>query len=211
VTDTTRNSRSTQSGEPEDRAASRTQAVTTNFRCPRAYECGSHSVQRGAPADRQSRGARRWLRSVADAHELGVALCDELGCDAGADSAGTKVLADRLTRDGSKHGRCCRSHRPSGHQPKPADLARSAARRRCRPYRPVVSSQPPPEPCVRVPPHTALHGYTEWFRFMPAPAGRARSTAARGGWRAERVARSGQRSGGWSTGRGSVLRGSGSG
>jgi hypothetical protein len=72
-------------------------------------------------ACRQSRGARRWLRSVANAHELGVALCDELGCDAGADSAGTKVLADRLTRDGSKHGR---SHRPSGHQPKPADLFR---------------------------------------------------------------------------------------
>jgi hypothetical protein len=66
--------------------------------------------------------------------------------------------------------------------------------------RPVVSSPPPSEPDVRVPPHPALHEHTEWVCFMPAPVGRARSTAARGGWRAERVARSGRLSAGWSTG-----------
>ena len=60
--------------------------------------------------------------SVEDVDELGVVLCHELGCDAGADSAVTKVLADRLTRDGQQALRRCRSHSPSGHQPKPADL-----------------------------------------------------------------------------------------
>ena len=34
-------------------------------------------------------------------------------------------------------------------------------------FRPVVSSQPPPEPDVRVPPHPALHEHTEWVRFSP--------------------------------------------
>src|SRR6266545_758435 len=36
-------------------------------------------------------------------------------------------------------------------------------------FRPVVSSPPPSDPDVRVPPHPALHEHTEWFRFMPAP------------------------------------------
>jgi hypothetical protein len=34
----------------------------------------------------------------------------------------------------------------------------------CRPCRPVVSSPPPSEPDVRVPPHPALHEHTEWVR-----------------------------------------------
>ena len=48
---------------------------------------------RSFPGFRQSRDARRGRRSVADADELGAAFCHELGCDAGADSAVTKVLA----------------------------------------------------------------------------------------------------------------------
>jgi hypothetical protein len=44
-------------------------------------------------AFRQSRDARRRRPSVADGDELGVALFHELGCDAGAYSPVTKVLA----------------------------------------------------------------------------------------------------------------------
>jgi hypothetical protein len=75
-----------------------------------------------SPPPRQSRDARRRRPSVADADELGVALCHELGCDPGADSAVTKVLAARLTRDGQQALRRCRPHCPNGHQPKPAEL-----------------------------------------------------------------------------------------
>jgi hypothetical protein len=78
-------------------------------------------------------------------------------------------------------------------------------------FRPVVSSPPPSEPDVRVPPHPALHEHTEWFRFMPAPVGRARATAARGGRRVGRAGHSDQRSAGWSTDWGSAHLGSGSG
>jgi hypothetical protein len=46
----------------------------------------------------------------------------EVGCDAGAHSVVTKVLADRLTRNEQQALRRCRSHSPSGHQPEPADL-----------------------------------------------------------------------------------------
>jgi hypothetical protein len=71
---------------------------------------------------RQSRDAWRRRRSLADADELGVAVCHELGCDASAYSAVPKVLADRLTREGQQAPRRCRSHSRSGHQSKPADL-----------------------------------------------------------------------------------------
>ena len=74
------------------------------------------------PRIRQSRDARRGRPSAADADELGVALCHELGCDADADSRVTKVLADRLTCDAQQALRRCRSHSPSGHQPTPATL-----------------------------------------------------------------------------------------
>jgi P-type Ca2+ transporter type 2C len=50
-------------------------------------------------AIRQSRDAQRRRRSGAGADQLGVALCHELGCDAGAVPAVTKVLADRLARN----------------------------------------------------------------------------------------------------------------
>ena len=50
-----------------------------------------------APPMRQYRDARRGWPSAADTDELGVALRHELGRDAGADSAVTKVLAARLT------------------------------------------------------------------------------------------------------------------
>ena len=77
---------------------------------------------RRSRSNRQSRDARRWRRSVADADEFGVALCHEVGCDAGAYSAVTKVLADRPTRYGQRALRRCRSHRRSRHQPERADL-----------------------------------------------------------------------------------------
>jgi hypothetical protein len=83
---------------------------------------GLDAIVRERRACRQSRDARRRRRSAADADELGVALCDQLGYDAGPDSTVTKVLADRLTHDGQQALRRCRSHSPNGHQPKPADL-----------------------------------------------------------------------------------------
>ena len=49
-------------------------------------------------------------------------LCHEVGSDATAYSAVTKVLADRLTSDGQQALRRSRSHSRSGHQPEPADL-----------------------------------------------------------------------------------------
>ena len=52
----------------------------------------------------------------------GVLLWPELGCDAGADSAVTQVLADRLTRDGRQALRRCRSHSPSRRQVEPSEL-----------------------------------------------------------------------------------------
>jgi hypothetical protein len=69
------------------------------------------------PRTRQTRDARRRQRSVTDADELGVALCDGLGCDAGAHSAVTKVLADRMTREGQQAPRRCRSQTPSDTNP----------------------------------------------------------------------------------------------
>ena len=66
------------------------------------------------------RSASAALRRGAD--ELGAALCHELGCDVSAFSAVTKVLADRLTREGQQALRRRRSHSRSGHQPKSADL-----------------------------------------------------------------------------------------
>ena len=71
--------------------------------CPREHEGRRRPVLHERPAPRQSRNARRRRHSVADVDELGVALCHEVGCDAGAYSAVTRVLADRLTREGSKH------------------------------------------------------------------------------------------------------------
>ena len=71
------------------------------------------------PPPRQTRDARRRRRSAADVDELGVALCHEVGCEAGAYSAVTKVLADRMTRDGHQALRRCRSHGPAGTSPSP--------------------------------------------------------------------------------------------
>ena len=85
---------------------------------------GSRRRRSESPRIRQTRDARRRRPSAADADGLGVALCDELGCHAGADSAVTKVLADRLTCDAQQALRRCRSHSPSGHQPTPANLFR---------------------------------------------------------------------------------------
>ena len=79
-------------------------------------EAGVSEVLRQLPQF-ASRDARRRWPSAPDADELGVALCHELGCDAGADSAVTKVRADRLTCDAQQGLRRCRSHSPSGHQP----------------------------------------------------------------------------------------------
>jgi hypothetical protein len=61
----------------------------------------------------------------------------------------------------------CRGDRnpTESERPEKQDIgARSAARRRCRPYRPVVSSPPPAEPDLRLPPHPALHEHIEWGR-----------------------------------------------
>ena len=85
---------------------------------------GLFGQNRNRRAIRQTRDARRRRPSAADADELGVALCHELGCHAGADSAVTKVLADRLTCDAQEALPCCRSHSASGHQPTPANLFR---------------------------------------------------------------------------------------
>jgi hypothetical protein len=103
-------------------------------------------------APRQFRDAQRHGARAADADELGVALCHELGCDAGAGSAVTKVLADRLTRDEQQALRRCRSHSPSGHQPKPADLfpdGRRAQLRRRGPDRSREAAPPVPERLCR--------------------------------------------------------------
>jgi hypothetical protein len=78
-----------------------------------------------------------------------------------------------------------------------------------RPFRPVVSSPSPSEPDVRVPPHPALREHIGWCRFMRAPAGCVRASAAPGGSRALRAGRSDRlsvRSTGW----GCALPGSGS-
>ena len=75
---------------------------------------GDRPISTSDPPRRQTRDARRRWPSAADADELGVALCPELGCDAGADSAVTKVLADRLTCDAQQALRRCRSKQ---HQP----------------------------------------------------------------------------------------------
>jgi hypothetical protein len=89
---------------------------------PPNREKRSESARGTSSRIRQSRDARRRRRSVADVDELGVALCHEVGCDAGAYSAVTKVLAARLTREGQQALRRCRSHSPSGHQPDHAYL-----------------------------------------------------------------------------------------
>ena len=94
----------------------------TTPRTPVEPRAGPRLPRPVVPAPRQSRDARRRRPSAADADELGVGLCHELGCDAGADSAVTKVLADRLTCDAQQALRHCRSHSPSGHQPTAADL-----------------------------------------------------------------------------------------
>jgi hypothetical protein len=100
-------------GSQDDRAAPRARADTNG---------GLGTVDDVCLASRQSRDARRQRRSVADADELGVALCHELGCDAGAYSAVPKMLADRLTREGQRAPRRWRSPSRSEHRPKPADL-----------------------------------------------------------------------------------------
>ena len=79
-----------------------------------------------------------------------------------------------------------------------------------RPFRPVVSSPSPSEPDVRLPPHPALHEHIGWFRFMRAPAGRGRSSAAPVDPHVERAGRRGQRATRCSTGWGCALPGSGS-
>jgi hypothetical protein len=90
-------------------------------------------------------------RPVGFADQLGVPLWRELGCDASAYSAVTKVLADRMTRDGQQALRRCRSHSPSGHQSEPADLWRVGGRRLGRTALPtgLVSSRRHIEPCMR--------------------------------------------------------------
>ena len=87
----------------------------------------SRSPQLSAPEIRQCRDARRRRPSAADADELGVALCHELRCHTGLDTAVTKVLPDRPTCDAQQALPRCRSHSPSGHQPTPANLFRDAA------------------------------------------------------------------------------------
>jgi hypothetical protein len=77
----------------------------------RARPCSSPISGRSASSALR-RGCRR----------LGVALCHEVGRDAGAYSAVPKVLADRMTRDGQHALRRCRSHSLSEHQPEHADL-----------------------------------------------------------------------------------------
>ena len=106
------------------RLLSRTQTVMKQCPAPiptRARMRVLHESRRRTCCSPISRRSARWP-SAADADELGVALCHELGCDAGADSAVTKVLADRLTCDAQQALRRCRSHSPSGHQPTPANL-----------------------------------------------------------------------------------------
>jgi hypothetical protein len=70
--------------------------------------CGNRTTFRDgaglSDSHRQTRVARRRRPSAADADELEVALCYELGRDAGAHSAVTKVLADRLTREVGRVG-----------------------------------------------------------------------------------------------------------
>jgi hypothetical protein len=85
-----------------------------------------------------------------------------------------------------------------------ATRAGSAARRRCRPCRPVVSSPPPSEPDLRVPPHPALHEHVGWCRFMRAPVGRVRVTVALHDLRVGCAGRWGRRSARFSTGWGSA-------
>jgi hypothetical protein len=75
------------------------------------------------PRIRQSQDARLRRRSVADATELVVALCHEVGCDVTPYSAVTNVVADRLTPNGQQALRRCRSHSRGRHQPEPADLS----------------------------------------------------------------------------------------
>jgi len=104
-------------------------------------------------------------------------------CDGPRGGCRVLTVGCRFARSGTSSGRP-RPRRVGGEAPVPA-------------LRPVASSPPPSVPDMRVPPHPALHEHTEWVRFMPSPAGRARSTAARSRWRAGRVARSDQPSAGW--------------
>jgi bifunctional DNA-binding transcriptional regulator/antitoxin component of YhaV-PrlF toxin-antitoxin module len=57
--------------------------------------------------------------------------------------------------------------------------AGSAARRRCRPYRPVVSSPSPSEPDLRLPPHPALHEHAGVVTHRAARVGSGVPTATR--------------------------------
>ena len=105
--------------------ARRTKAATPNAvsgEFPREHERRCRPGLHQRPACRQSRDARRRWPSAGDTDELGVALCHELGCDAGADSAVTNVLADRLACDAKQALRRCRSHSPSGHEPTAGNL-----------------------------------------------------------------------------------------